>query len=155
MKILVVCLGNICRSPLAEGILQNKLHRYNNKFKVDSAGMISYHVGEPPDYRSIATAEKYHLDISGQRARKFHQNDFLNFDLILAMDSEVLSEILSYPDAKKHQNKIYLFLEYAGFPGKSNVPDPYYGTQDDFDRAYHLIDEASELIAKKLTVNQS
>ncbi len=145
----MVCIGNICRSPLAEGILHDKLKKAGLDFFVDSAGMISYHVGEQHDHRSIDVARKNGIDITGQRARKFSQSDFEKFDLIFAMDEEVFDEILSLTNNKNQKEKVHLFLEYAGEPTGSDVPDPYYGSKSDFENVFDLVNRASEKIVEK------
>jgi len=148
MKLLMVCLGNICRSPLAEGIMQEKLKKAGLDFFVDSAGMISYHAGECPDHRSIEIAKQFGIDISGQVARKFTKNDFENFDLIFAMDTSVYEELISIASSEKQKAKIHRFLDFADWES-SEVPDPYYGSKKDFEEVYHLINDASEKITKK------
>ena len=149
MKLLMVCIGNICRSPLAEGILKDKLEKAGINYFVDSAGIISYHVGEAPDYRSIEAAQRHGINISTQIARKFSAFDFEKFDLIFAMDNEVYDEIISFAQSSIHRKKINLFLEYAGYGFGSSVPDPYYGTKKDFENVFLLIDAACEKIISK------
>lgn len=151
INILMVCLGNICRSPLAEGIIKHKLEKAGINCFVDSAGMISYHAGDAPDNRSIEVARKYEIDITCQRARKFSMNDFEKFDLIFAMDVSVYDEIISLTKNKEHHPKVHLLLEYAGYPEGSIVPDPYYGSKHDFEKVFKLIDDAGEKIAYKLS----
>lgn len=147
-KILMVCLGNICRSPLAEGILQSKLTR--EFFKVDSAGTAGYHVGELPDERSIKVAKKYGIDITNQRSRKFVKSDFKEFDLIYAMDKSNYHNILSIIDDNEDARKVKMILNEQ-YPTESrNVPDPYYGGNQGFENVYKMLDEACEIIASKL-----
>lgn len=146
-KILMVCLGNICRSPLAEGILRSKLP---NNFIVDSAGTGGWHAGEQPDKRSILTAKNRGIDITHQRARKFQKNDFENFDYIYVMDNQNFKDVSSLAENENHKAKVQLILEEI-FPGERvDVPDPYYGGQDGFEKVYDMLDEACEIIAKKL-----
>jgi protein-tyrosine phosphatase len=133
MKILMVCLGNICRSPLAEGILR---YRGGEAYFVDSAGTGNWHVGCQPDKRSIAIGKKYGIDISSQKARQFQVDDFDNFDLIFTMDSSNYQDILSLTSSPEHHQKVRLILD------DQNVPDPYYGGEDGFDHVYQLLDEA-------------
>lgn len=133
MKILMVCLGNICRSPLAEGIMKN---RTDGNWVVDSAGTGNWHVGNRPDKRSIAIALKYGIDISKQRARQFSLHDFDHFDVIFAMDSSNYSDILELAKSDEHRSKVKLIL------GEGNVPDPYYGGDDGFEHVFQLLDEA-------------
>ncbi len=149
MHVLIVCLGNICRSPIAEGVLKDKLGNVSPPIVIDSAGLISYHVGEAPDHRAIEIASRYGIDISGLRARQITRDDFLKFNLMLAMDRSI------YEDLKGMQQKlskasIELFLEYAGYPPGSEVPDPYYGNMKQFDECFRLIQEASEKIVKRM-----
>lgn len=146
-KILMVCLGNICRSPLAEGILRSKL---SNDFIVDSAGTGGWHAGEQPDKRSILTAKNRGVDITYQKARKFQKSDFDNFDYIYVMDNQNFKDVSSLAENENHKAKVQLILEEI-FPGERvDVPDPYYGGQDGFERVYDMLDEACEIIAKKL-----
>ena len=149
VKILMVCLGNICRSPLAEGILASKLPK--NDFFVDSAGTSNYHIGKQPDKRSIETAKKHDLDISQQKARQFSVKDFETFDYIFAMDNSNYDDIVLL--AKNNENyskKVDLILNQL-FPNENvDVPDPYYGVQNGFDQVYQMLDEACTLLAQKL-----
>lgn len=148
MKILMVCLGNICRSPLAEGILQSKVHR--DKVQVDSAGTAAYHVGELPDVRSIEVAKKYGIDLTKQRARKFTAHDFEDFDLIYAMDTSNCQNILSLARNTTDAQKVKLILNEIHSESDSEVPDPYYGGTDGFENVYKMLDEACEVIATKI-----
>ncbi|GIZ08757.1 low molecular weight protein-tyrosine-phosphatase [Flavobacterium sp. UMI-01] len=148
IKILMVCLGNICRSPLAEGILASKLPP--NKFKVDSAGTGSWHIGHSPDKRSIAVAQKNNLDISKQKGRQFKPEDFDQFDYIYVMDSSNHEDVLSLSQKPEHIAKVQMILDEL-FPNeKVDVPDPYYGTSDGFDLVYKMLDQACDSIAQKL-----
>ncbi|WP_422091549.1 low molecular weight protein-tyrosine-phosphatase [Tenacibaculum ovolyticum] len=147
-KILMVCLGNICRSPLAEGILQSKLSA--DFFEIDSAGTAGYHVGELPDKRSIAVARKYGIDITNQRSRKFVVSDFKEFDLIFAMDESNYDNIISMIDDSNDIPKVKLILNELYPSENRNVPDPYYGGDQGFENVYKMLDEACENIASKL-----
>lgn len=147
-KILMVCLGNICRSPLAEGILQSKLSA--DFFEIDSAGTAGYHVGELPDKRSIAVARKYGIDITNQRSRKFAVSDFKEFDLIFAMDESNYDNIISMIDDSNDIPKVKLILNELYPSENRNVPDPYYGGDQGFENVYKMLDEACENIASKL-----
>ena len=144
MKILMVCLGNICRSPLAEGILQTKV---GDNHLVDSAGTGDWHVGEQPDRRSVAVAKKYGVDISDQRAMHFNPVFFDEFDLIFAMDEQNLIDLQKLARNEEEQSKIKLILEGNG--QTKNVPDPYYDGEDAFEHVYQLLDEATDGIIKK------
>ncbi|RIV68477.1 low molecular weight protein-tyrosine-phosphatase [Flagellimonas aequoris] len=146
-KVLMVCLGNICRSPLAEGILQSKVDP--DTVFVDSAGTAGYHVGNPPDSRSIAVAKKYGLNISRQKCRRFSAIDFLEFDLIYVMDRNNFSNVASLATTVQEASKIKLLLDEVDL-GIREVPDPYYGGEDGFEKVYQMIDKACEAIAKKL-----
>ncbi|KAB5491934.1 MULTISPECIES: low molecular weight protein-tyrosine-phosphatase [Flagellimonas] len=146
-KVLMVCLGNICRSPLAEGILASKVDP--DHVFVDSAGTGGYHIGNPPDRRSIAVARKYGLDISHQRCRQFSKADFAAFDLIYVMDRSNFSNVARLASTSEEAQKIKLLLEEVPL-GISEVPDPYYGEADGFEEVYQMIDRACEAIAKKL-----
>lgn len=147
-KILMVCLGNICRSPLAEGILKSKLPE--DTFYVDSAGTGDWHVGQKPDARSIAVAKKYGIDISGQRGRQISPSDLEEFDLIYVMDSSNKGNVLSLSTEKNQQLKIDLILNALFQNENVDVPDPYYGTETDFEHVFKLLNESCEIIAKKL-----
>ncbi|SFC50164.1 protein-tyrosine phosphatase [Flagellimonas taeanensis] len=143
----MVCLGNICRSPLAEGILASKVDPEN--VFVDSAGTGEYHIGKQPDRRSIAVARKYGLDISHQRCRQFSKDDFVEFDLIYVMDRSNFSNVASLASTTEEAQKVKLLLEEVSL-GISEVPDPYYSGTDGFEDVYQMIDKACEAIAKKL-----
>ena len=148
IKILMVCLGNICRSPLAEGILASKLPK--NKFKVDSAGTGSWHIGNAPDERSIITAKKNGILISNQKCRQISTNDFDYFDYIYVMDNTNYNDVLQLSNNQEHRKKVQLILNEL-FPNENvDVPDPYYGLQNGFDSVYQMLNEACDLIAKKL-----
>ena len=142
----MVCLGNICRSPLAEGILQSKLDA--NFFSVDSAGTAAYHIGELPDQRSIAVAKKHGIDISNQKARKFDIKDFIEFDVIYAMDKENYQNICSLAKNNTELQKVKMILDEVKLSQNLSVPDPYYGGDDGFQNVYQLLDEACEKISK-------
>jgi protein-tyrosine phosphatase len=147
MKILMVCLGNICRSPLAQEILQSKL---SAKYSVDSAGTAAYHIGKKPDSRSISVAKKYDLDISNQRARQFIQEDFTEFDVIYAMDSSNFDNILSLAKNEEERKKVKLILEEIPNNKSKNVPDPYYGNEVDFEQVFQLLDKACTQISQNI-----
>ena len=145
MKVLMVCLGNICRSPLAEGILKSK----SKNIIVDSAGTAGYHIGNKPDIRSIEIAEKYNLDISDQRARQFNTNDFNIYDKIYAMDNDNYSKIISLAENQKEIDKVDLILNES-YPNQyKSVPDPYYGGEKGFENIFHLLNNACEEIIER------
>mgnify|MGYP003498039547 FL=1 len=148
VKILMVCLGNICRSPLAEGILASKLPK--NKFKVDSAGTGSWHVGHKPDDRSVAVAKKNKINISDQKGRQFSKSDFDSFDYIYVMDNSNYDDVIELAESQEHKQKVQLILDEL-FPNeKVDVPDPYFGLPNGFQIAYNMLDEVCDVIAKKL-----
>ncbi|MBS7233345.1 low molecular weight phosphotyrosine protein phosphatase [Flavobacterium psychroterrae] len=152
VKILMVCLGNICRSPLAEGILASKLP---NNFIVDSAGTGSWHVGNSPDKRSIAVATKNGVNIQNQKGRQFKTSDFDEFDYIYVMDSSNYSDVIDLAKTPEHKNKVQLILNEL-FPDENvDVPDPYYGVANGFDNVYQMLNEATDIIAKKLIEKHS
>lgn len=144
----MVCLGNICRSPLAEGLLASKLPK--DKFIVDSAGTGSWHIGSLPDERSIDVAKRNGLDISYQRGRQFKPADFDEFDYIYVMDSENLRNVKAMARNEAEKSKVKLILDEL-FPGENmDVPDPYFGLHDGFNRVYGMLDEATANLAEKL-----
>lgn len=147
-KVLMVCLGNICRSPLAEGILQSKLS--TESFFVDSAGTGDWHIGSQPDKRSIAVAKKYNIDLTTQRARQFKISDFTNFDRIYVMDKSNYENVIKLAPSQEAKNKVKLILN-ENTPGQNlEVPDPYFGGDDGFEHVFHLLDEVCNVIAKDL-----
>lgn len=137
----MVCLGNICRSPLAEGILKSKLPE---NFQVDSAGTIDMHAGKNPDHRSISAAKNYNIDISQQKSRPFVYEDFQEYDRIYCMDKNNLKDVLSLAKMKEDRDKVSLIL------GEGEVPDPYWGDSNDFDNVCQLLENASNAIAADL-----
>ena len=144
MKILAVCLGNICRSPLAEGILAAKVMEQSLGWKVDSAGTSGWHDGEKADSRSIKVAKERGIDISHQRSRKFVLNDFDDFDLILVMDSSNYNDVIRLARNDSDRSKVKILLNYS-FPNENRaVPDPYY--DGGFDYVYDLIDAACDCV---------
>jgi len=148
VKILMVCLGNICRSPLAEGVLASKLPK--EKFVVDSAGTGPWHVGKQPDERSIAIARLNGLDITSQKGRQFSAKDFDNFDYIYVMDSSNYKDVMKLAKTDAHKQKVVLILNEL-FPGENvDVPDPYFGLKNGFETVYGMLDETCSIIAKKL-----
>ena len=153
VKILMVCLGNICRSPLAEGILASKLP--SDKFLVDSAGTGSWHIGRAPDNRSIATAKKNGLNIANQKGRQFQRSDFDAFDYIFVMDNNNYNDVIHLAQNETQKEKVQLILD-AIFPNENvDVPDPYYGVANGFDMVYQMLDEACEVIAQRLIAKHS
>lgn len=148
VKILMVCLGNICRSPLAEGILASKLPK--NKFKVDSAGTGSWHIGHKPDERSVAEAKKNKINISNQKGRQFSKSDFDAFDYIYVMDNSNYNTVIELAENLEQKQKVKLILDEL-FPNeKVDVPDPYFGLPNGFQIVYSMLDEVCDAIAIKL-----
>ena len=144
----MVCLGNICRSPLAEGILKNKTQ--NLDVFVDSAGTASYHVGNLPDSRSIEIANKNGIDLTYQRARQFSEKDFDDFDKIYAMDTNNYSNIISIARNQSERDKVDVILNELIPKSYDSVPDPYYGAGDGFQIVYDMLDNACDAIVEKL-----
>ena len=153
MKILMVCLGNICRSPLAEGILKSKLSPEH--FVVDSAGTSNYHIGQFPDSRSIQIAKRHAIDIRNQRSRQFKLSDFNTYDIIYAMDTSNYQYLKGKARTNIDQKKIKLILtELDNIPTR-DVPDPYYGGTDGFLGVFKMLDMACDRIAEKLMSNNT
>ncbi|MBK8601093.1 MAG: low molecular weight phosphotyrosine protein phosphatase [Flavobacterium sp.] len=153
VKILMVCLGNICRSPLAEGILMSKLPR--KSFVVESAGTGNWHVGKQPDERSIAIAKKNGIDISHQRGKQFTPADFDDYDYIYVMDSSNYNDVVNLAQNQEQKEKVQLILNEI-FPGENvDVPDPYYGTQFGFETVFKMLDETCDSIAQNLIAKHS
>ncbi|MBE7641223.1 low molecular weight phosphotyrosine protein phosphatase [Salegentibacter sp. BLCTC] len=151
-KVLMVCLGNICRSPLAEGILKSKVDE--SQVFVDSAGTAGYHINDTPDPRSIAIAKKNKLDITYQRGRQFKVEDFDKFDLIYVMDNSNFRDVISLARNDDDRAKVQLILDEI-FPAENvDVPDPYYGGDHGFENVYQMLDEACDKIAKQLKEEQ-
>lgn len=144
----MVCLGNICRSPLAEGILKNKTQ--NLDVFVDSAGTSSYHVGNLPDSRSIEIANKNGIDLTDQRARQFSEKDFDDFDKIYAMDTNNYSNIISLARNQSDRDKVDVILNELTPKSYDSVPDPYYGAGDGFQIVYDMLNNACDAIVRKL-----
>ena len=153
MKILMVCLGNICRSPLAEGILTEKVKKEKLNVKVDSAGTGGWHVGEAPDPRSVEIARQKGLDITHQRARKFSEYDFEVFDKIYVMDNQNKHDVLNLATTPEEENKVKLILDEIEAGQNKNVPDPYWD-DDGFEKVFNMLDKATDVIIEKIKNNQ-
>lgn len=149
MKILMVCLGNICRSPLAEGILLKKIQDQNLKMWVESAGTSGLHSGDAPDRRMQKTATMRGVDIGDLRARKFKRKDFKKYDLIYVMDEDNYSNVIALATTEVDKAKVKIILNEIT-PGENKpVPDPYYGGQDGFETVFDLLNEATDIIVDK------
>ena len=154
MKILMVCLGNICRSPVAEGVLKHLSTKKNLALDIDSAGTAGYHIGEQPDKRSIKNAKKNGVDISKLKARKFSTADFDEFDRIFVMDENNYKNVISISSEKHHQQKVEFLLNQL-LPGKNlPVPDPYYGNEKEFEDVFQLIYKACDILTDELILNK-
>jgi protein-tyrosine phosphatase len=149
-KILFVCLGNICRSPLAEGIMLHLKEKNKLNVVIDSAGTAGYHIGEAPDSRTIANAKKNGVDLSALRARQFNVTDFDEFDHIYVMDKDNMRNVLSLAKNDNHRGKVKLLLHVVPENNHSEVPDPYYGTDHDFEKVFQLVYKACEKISSGL-----
>jgi protein-tyrosine phosphatase len=151
IKVLFVCMGNICRSPTAEGVFRHVIQQQGtaDRFMVDSAGTHAYHVGEQPDRRAQQTARARGIDLAFIRARKVTRNDFAEFDYILAMDSDNYHNLLAICPAE-YEDKVQLFLDYATKSHEQDVPDPYYGGQQGFEHVFDLVEDASHGFHNKI-----
>lgn len=149
-KILFVCLGNICRSPLAEGIMLHLNEKHQLNWTIDSAGTSNFHVGEAPDKRTIANAKKNGVDLTTLRARQFNADDFEKFDRIYVMDKSNLSNVLALAKNEDHRSKVDLLLNVIEDNEVTEVPDPYFGGEEGFEKVFQLVWHACEkLIVKK------
>lgn len=145
-KFLMVCLGNICRSPLAEGILKSKLPEHF----IDSAGTSAHHEGEAPDSRSIQIAKQHNIDISEQKSRPFTVDDFDRFDYIYVMDTSNYNNVINLSRSSEDRNKVKLILNEIT-PNNMEVPDPYYGGEDGFQNVFNLLDDATNVIKERFS----
>jgi protein-tyrosine phosphatase len=149
MKILMVCLGNICRSPMAEGILQDKIKKAGLNWTVESAGTNGYHDGEPPHHLSLKVARLYGIDICNQRSRRITADDFNKFDKIYAMSADVIEDMKWIAKNKYNASKVELLMNELK-PGKNlDVPDPWYGPEPGYHAVYRMIEEACDALIKR------
>jgi len=149
-SVLLVCLGNICRSPTAHGVLEHRLQEAELDVLVDSAGTAAYHVGNPPDRRATAAASRRGIRLDHLRARQVGVNDFRRFDLVLAMDRDNLEDLLAICP-EEHRTKVRLFLEFAGDRvATREVPDPYYGGDEGFEQVLDLVELAAAGLIEQL-----
>ena len=146
MRILMVCLGNICRSPIAEGILRHKAQQHGLNWIIDSAGTESYHVGEQPHRFSQKICAANGIDISYQRARQFVKADFKNYDLIYALAGDVYAEIGRIGGLQADMKKVHYFMNELNAGANQSVPDPYYGSENGYETVYQLIDKNCDAI---------
>jgi protein-tyrosine phosphatase len=155
MRILFICMGNICRSPSAEGIFRHLLaqRQVDLEVEVDSAGTHDYHVGEPPDPRAISAARRRGIDLSTLRARSVQPQDFENFDLLIAMDEQNLRELRSR-SGPVYASRLRLMMDFAPDVGRRAVPDPYYGGPQGFEDVLDLLEQASEGLLRQLLVSR-
>ena len=152
MKILFVCLGNICRSPMAEGIMKSLLKEHKADWQVDSAGTEYYHVGERPDGRAIRTCKKFGIDIADQRARRISKKDFETFDVIYALADDVLEEILEMKPSTANGVKLKLLMDEFSKDQRRSVPDPFYDDEAAFEPVFRMIQQGCEAILQKYAV---
>lgn len=145
VRVLFVCMGNICRSPTAQGVFERIVQEKGvaERIVIDSAGTHAYHVGEPPDRRSQAAALGRGVDLSGQRARRIEKHDLDHFDYVLVMDQGNLEEVL-HLSSPEHRERIHLFMTFAGRWQESEVPDPYYGGGSGFQQVLDMVEDAAE-----------
>jgi len=153
IRVLFVCLGNICRSPLAEGVFRKMVteRELEDLFEIDSAGTGGWHVGERPDARMRATARRYAVDLEMLAARQFAESDLDRFDHVFAMDKNNLHDILYLDPGEKRSHKVRLFREFDPEPDDFQVPDPYYGGDDGFEQVYRIVERTAESILDRLT----
>lgn len=150
LRILMVCLGNICRSPMADGLLRRKVKEQGLNIFVDSAGTANYHTGSAPDSRMIETARSRGTEIQDLRARQFTKSDFVDFDFIYVMDESNLINVLKLSEHESNKQKVKLILDEL-YPNQNmHVPDPYYGTKKDFMDVYDLLDGVTDKIIQKI-----
>jgi len=150
MKILMVCLGNICRSPVAEGIMRQRASEAGLELDIASCGTASYHIGEAPDHRSQKSTKRIGVDISSLRARHFKRMDFTDFDHILCMDKTNLTDLMKLAETESEKRKVHLFME-AAFPSENvPVPDPYYGSEQDFNEVVRIVEQGCDAWINKL-----
>ena len=153
MKILFVCLGNICRSPLAEGIMADKIKKYGLKVEVDSAGFETFHRGDPADPRSLAVAAEHGIDLSGHVARMFSVRDFDHFDLIYVMDRRNYNDVMGMARDSHDESKVDFILNLIA-PGENRqVPDPWYGGREGFAKVYQMLDQACDQLLKEISTD--
>lgn len=155
MKVLMVCLGNICRSPLAQGILEKKVAENNLDVLVDSAATSDFHIGHEPDPRSISKAAEYGINITKQRGRQVQKSDFQEFDKIFVMDTSNYSNTVSLTNRVDEINKVEMILNLINLGSNQSVPDPYFGGDEGFENVYRLLDASCDVIIEQIKNEQS
>lgn len=152
VRIMFVCLGNICRSPLAEGVFRHLVEKYglSDCFEIESSGTGAWHVGEPPDQRMRATAHKHEIDIDNLSAQQFKASDLMTCDIILAMDKDNLHDILALDTSGEHSHKVRLFREFDPEPGTYQVPDPYYGGPRGFEDVFAIVHRTARVLLHQM-----
>ena len=155
MKVLMVCLGNICRSPLAQGILEEKIVEKGLKVEVDSAATSDYHIDHEPDSRSISKAAEYGIDITRQRGRQLQNSDFQKFDKIFVMDTSNYSNTIALTKQEDEIKKVEIILNLINPGSNQSVPDPYFGGEEGFENVYRLLGAACDIIIKQIQNEQS
>ncbi len=146
----MVCTGNICRSPMAEGLMQKKIQENELNAFVDSCGFESFHLGDNPDYRAMKIMKRNGIDISKHTMRLFRQQDFDDFDLICVMDQTHYRNVMRYARNESDRQKVDFIMNATDHGSNAIVPDPYYGDESDFELTYYLLDRATDAIARKL-----
>lgn len=152
MSYLMVCLGNICRSPLAEGILHDKAEKLNLDITIDSAGTSNYHIGQHPDNRTVLNAKQHGIDISKLKGRQFQVEDFDKFDTIFVMDSSNYSDVISLARNENDKSKVELILNRVYPNSNMAVPDPYFGGEQGFETVFILLEKACDVIAHSIEI---
>ncbi|MDO9184696.1 MAG: low molecular weight protein-tyrosine-phosphatase [Bacteroidia bacterium] len=152
MSYLMVCLGNICRSPLAEGILRDKAEKLNLDITIDSAGTSNYHIGQHPDNRTVLNAKQHGIDISKLKGRQFQVEDFDKFDTIFVMDSSNYSDVISLARNENDKSKVELILNRVYPNSNMAVPDPYFGGEQGFETVFILLEKACDVIAHSIEI---
>lgn len=152
MSYLMVCLGNICRSPLAEGILRDKAEKLNLDINIDSAGTSNYHIGQHPDNRTVLNAKQHGIDISKLKGRQFQVEDFDKFDIIFVMDSSNYSDVISLARNENDIRKVELILNRVYPNSNMAVPDPYFGGEQGFENVFILLEKACDVIAHSMVI---
>lgn len=152
IRVMFVCLGNICRSPLAEGVFRQKVEDagLSDRIEIASSGTGNWHVGEPPDARMTETADRHGVSLEGQTAQQFAAADLDGYDHVFAMDKSNLHDVLYFDEEERHDGKVRLFREFDPEPGDYQVPDPYQGGRQGFENVYDIVDRTTDVILERL-----